>query len=175
MAKRKLNPKVFFILGVVLLIAVGGYFILGGGQKEIDYYDFAACLAEKDATMYGFKACPNCAKQEHIIGVNAFERHIENTGRYVLCRPESEALKPIGERLNSISILPQYKDQVTPATTQGELCALMVGIGTPTWIINGNQVSGWKTIPELSELSGCPVPENFQGEVVGTGERITPV
>ncbi len=172
---RKLNPKLFFVVGELLLIVIGGYFILGGGQREINYYSFAGCLAEKSATMYGFKACPNCNKQEHIIGKDAFEKYIEGTGRYVLCRPESEATQPIGERLNNISILPKYSGQIATTTTQGELCALMVGTGTPTWIINGNQVSGWLTVPELSDLSGCPIPENFKGAVAGTGKRITPV
>lgn len=167
--ETKLNPRPFFVIVVLLLIAIGGYFILGGG-KEVNYYSFAACLAEKNATMYGFKACPNCNKQEHIIGVDAFEEYIEGTGRYVLCRPESEATKPIGERLSNITVLPQYNDRVTQVTTQGELCVMMVGRGTPTWIINGKQVSGWLTIPELSELSGCSIPENFKGAPTGTGK-----
>ncbi len=169
----KLNPKPFFVSGVIFLIATGGYFILGGG-KEVNYFDFAQCLAAKNATMYGFKACPNCNKQEHIIGVDAFKSNIEETGRYVKCRPESEANEPIGDRLVNISVLPKYKDKIPPTTTQGELCSLMVGTGTPTWVINENQVSGWKTISELSALSGCPVPENLR-EKIPTGERITPV
>jgi uncharacterized membrane protein len=174
---KKLNPKPFFVAGVTALIAIGGYFILGLGETaaEINYYGFAQCLAEKNATMYGFKACPNCNKQEHIIGVDAFRIFIEETGRYVKCRPESEALQPIGARLHNISVLPQYRNKITESTTQGELCTLMVGLGTPTWIINGKQTSGWKTIPELAELSGCPVPANFKGAVVGTGKRVTPV
>ncbi len=171
--RRKLNPKPFFVLGTFLIVSIGGYFILGGG-KEINYYSFAQCLAEKNITMYGFKACPNCNKQEHIIGRDAFEKHIEGTGRYVKCRPESEANQPIGDRLVNITILSKYKDKISPATTQGELCALMVGTGTPTWIINEQQVSGWKTISELSDLSGCPKPENLR-EARSTGGGVTPV
>ena len=173
---KTLNPKPFFIAGIVSLISIGGYFILGLGETatEINYYGFAQCLAEKNATMYGFKTCPNCNKQEHIIGVDAFRIFIEDTGRYVKCRPESEAVKPIGERLYNISVLPQYKSIVTESTTQGELCTLMVGLGTPTWIINGKQVSGWKTIQELAELSDCPVPENLRREAVRNDKRITP-
>lgn len=172
---KQINPKPLFVLGTAFIITIGGYFILGSGLREINYYDFAKCLADKNATMYGFKACPNCNKQEHIIGREAFEMYIEGTGRYVLCRPESEGSKPIGVRLQNISILTEYKDKISPLTTQAELCSLMVGKGTPTWIINEKQVVGWKTIPELSELSGCPVPENFKGEIVGKGKRITPV
>ncbi len=157
----KLNPKPFFVLAVIAVIAVGGYFILGGGEEEEQYYDFASCLAEKKVTEYGFDACPNCQKQKHIIGVDAFNQNIDDAGVYVRCRPEKDATEPIGDRLDKISILSEHQDKVTGETTQGELCVLMVSTGTPTWVYNDEQVAGWMTIPELAELSGCPLPEGF--------------
>ena len=159
----KLNPKPFFVLAVVVVIAIGGYFILGGDVKEEEqYYDFASCLTENKVTKYGFDACPNCQKQKHIIGVDAFKQNIDDAGLYVRCRPEEEATKPIGDNLDKISILSEYQDKVTAETTHGELCALMVGTGTPTWVYNDKQVEGWQTIPELAEFSGCPLPEGFE-------------
>lgn len=176
MAEKKIDPKPFFMLGIIAVMAIGGFFILGGGQST-EYPDFAACLAENDVTMYGFDLCPNCNKQKDIIGRNAFQEHLTDTGRYVLCRPESEARKPIGDALQNITILPEYADEVTQQTTQGDLCADMVGRGTPTWIVEHEgevtQVSGWRTVPELAELSGCPVPEDFSGQTSSEGDRVT--
>ena len=157
--KKRLNPKPFFVMCIILIIAIGGYFILRSGNNNADHYEFTACLAEKGATMYGFDACPNCQKQKSILGPNAFHQNIDEAGFYVRCRPEDEANKLIGDRLSKITILEQYGDQITESTTQGELCALMVADGTPTWLIGTHQVSGWQTLQELSDLSGCPLPE----------------
>lgn len=176
MARKKrtrLNPKPFFVIAVLIIIAVGGYFILSGGRGEVQYFEFAQCLAEQDATMYGFEACPNCQKQKFLIGKEAFDQYISGTGRYVLCRPDTEAVKPIGDKINVISVLPSIADQVDETTTQGELCVLNVALGTPTWVVNGQQATGWQTVPELAELSGCPVPEDFAGETETAGSRTT--
>lgn len=176
MSDRELDPRPLFVIGVIAVIAVGGWFILGMGESQ-EHPEFAQCLAENDVTMYGFKLCPNCNKQVDIIGQEAFKTHIEDTGRYVLCRPEEEARSPIGDRLDNITILPEYADEVTAETTQGDLCADMVGRGTPTWIIEHEgevqQISGWRTIPELADASGCPVPENFEGQETADGDRVT--
>jgi len=161
--KTHLNPRPFFVLGVILIIFVGGYFILQA-DEDVQYYEFTKCLAETGATEYGFDACPNCATQKHILGEDAFKQNIEDAGFYVKCRPESEANEPIGDRLNRISILEQYRDQLDESTTQGELCALMVSTGTPTRTTNANQVAGWQTVEELSQLSGCPIHETGGNE-----------
>lgn len=177
--EKQLNPKPFFVLGFIIVIAVGGFFILGGGE-ESEFPEFAACLAGNDVTMYGFDLCPNCNKQKSLIGREAFKQYIDDTGRYVRCRPTSEATQPIGDDLANITILPQYSDQVSEQTTQGDLCSIMVGRGTPTWLIPDpetgevQQVSGWRSVPELAELSGCPVPEGAEGQTPEQeGERFT--
>lgn len=159
--RKHLNPKPFLVVAIILIIVIGGYFILGKGQNNKNYFDFTACLADKGATEYGFDACPNCQKQKSILGADAFSQNIDKAGFYIRCRPEDEANKPIGNRLDRITILDQYADQITDATTQGELCLLMVAQGTPTWLIGEHRVSGWQTIPELAELSGCPIPEDY--------------
>ena len=171
--KKKFNPKIAFFLITLLIITAGWYFFLGSGQKEVQYYEFTACLAGKGITMYGFDACPNCNKQKHLLGLDAFEKSIDGTGRYVRCRPNQEAQKVIGDRLAKISILSKYKDQVTAQTTQGQLCTMMVGRGTPTWIFEDKQESGWMTIPELADFSGCPIPKNYQQKESTTGQRVT--
>lgn len=179
MAAKKLDPKPFFILGVIAILFIGGWLILGGGETR-EYPGFAQCLANQDATMYGFDLCPNCNKQKDVIGRTAFNTYIADTGRYVKCRPQEEADKQIGDRLQNITVLPQYRDQFTRETTQEDLCTRMVAEGTPTWLIpkpdgsGVHQVAGWRTITELAELSGCPVPETYEnGGVEDSGDRVT--
>ncbi len=158
--KTVFNAKPVFVIATTGFIMLAAYLILFGGG-EINYYEFAGCLSSRNATMYGFDACPNCNKQEHVIGLDAFKTFIEDEGLYVKCRPDSEALAPVGKRISRVSVLPEYVGAFSESTTQGELCVLMVSSGTPTWIINGIQLTGWKTIRELAEVSGCPVPSNL--------------
>lgn len=178
MAERQMNAKPFFVIGLIVVIAGGGWFILGGGEKA-QYYDFASCLAENDVTMYGYDLCPNCNKQKDLIGRDAFNQYIAGTGRYVKCRPTSEATEAIGDRLQNITVLEQYEGQYSASTTQGDLCADNVGRGTPTWTFPQDdgtveQVSGWRSIPELAQLSGCPVPEGAGGQTQESdGKRFT--
>ncbi|MDY6761586.1 MAG: hypothetical protein SVY41_00895 [Candidatus Nanohaloarchaea archaeon] len=179
---HQLDPKPFFVLAVIAVIAVGGWFILGGGGTA-NYDDLAACLAEKDVTMYGFDLCPNCNKQKSKIGRDAFKQYLDGTGRYVRCRapPDGVAQQPIGaDRLQNITILPRHNGQVSASTTQGELCSMMVGRGTPTWLIPApdtgevQQVSGWRSVGRLAELSGCPVPEGATRQTADVeGKRFT--
>ncbi len=157
MAKR-FDPKPFFFLGVVAVIAIGGYFILTPPDAGKNYHEFASCLADKNATKYGFDACPHCNKQKAIIGREAFRKNFSSRGYYVKCRPESEASERLGETANRISSV----EPVDPSTTQGQACEINVGEGTPTWVIDGQKYVGEQSLEELSEATGCPLPEGYQ-------------
>ncbi len=162
---KKLDPKPFFFLGIVAVIAVGAWFILGTGGSNQNYYDFASCLADEGATMYGFDACPHCNRQKSIIGQDAFKKNLTDRGYYVECRPESEAGEQLGDRADRISSV----EPLSPEDTQGEACEVNVGQGTPTWVINGEKYVGEQSLVTLSEATGCALPAGYQesGDVGG--------
>lgn len=152
----KIDPKPLFILATLFVVAFGGYFILRpAGQAN--YYDFAECLAEKNATMYGFDACPHCNAQKALIGKKAFKQEIDNKGFYVRCRPENEARQKLGPRADKLSTV----KPLTADTTQREACSMNVGRGTPTWIIDGKKYAGEQSLGNLSKATGCPLPEGY--------------
>ncbi len=160
MADKKLNPKPFFFLGVIAILAVGGFFIFSGGGEQENYYEFASCLADERATMYGFDACPHCNKQKNIIGRDAFKQELDGQGFYVKCQPESEANEQLGGNASKISSV----EPLSPSDTQGDACSTNVGAGTPTWVINGEKYVGEQSIQDLAEATGCPLPANYEGE-----------
>lgn len=166
---RKLDPKPFFAIGLVAVLAAGGWFILGGGGENVQYYDFASCLAEEGATMYGFNACPHCNRQKALIGQDAFKQELTDQGYYVLCRPESEASEELGDRVDRISSV----EPLDSSTTQGEACTVNVGAGTPTWVIDGKKYVGEQSLADLAEATGCPLPEGYGGEQTTGGFTAT--
>ncbi|MDY6769432.1 MAG: hypothetical protein SVU88_00500 [Candidatus Nanohaloarchaea archaeon] len=157
---RKLDPRPFFAIGIVAVLAIGGWVILGGGGGSQNYYDFAACLADNNATMYGFDACPHCNRQKTLIGREAFKQEIDDRGLYVRCRPRSEAQQQLGDRADRIASV----EPLQPSDTQGDACAVNVGAGTPTWVIDGQKYVGEQSIRDLSQVTGCPLPEGYGGE-----------
>lgn len=157
---RKLDPKPFFVLGVVVLMVAGGWFILSGGGEGENYYDFAACLADEGATMYGFDACPHCNRQKALIGQDAWKQELEDEGYYVKCRPQSEASQALGDRVDRISSV----EPLDSSTTQGEACEDNVGAGTPTWVIDGEKYVGEQGLADLAEATGCPLPGDYEAE-----------
>jgi hypothetical protein len=88
------------------------------------------------------------------LGKDAFEKIMDAQGFYVRCRPNDEANKPLGDRVNKISSV----QPMTADTTQGDACSINVGAGTPTWVINGQKYVGEQTLEDLSRATGCPLP-----------------
>lgn len=159
MAEKKLDPRPFFLIGLVVVLLGGGYLILGGGGTSQNYYEFAECLANESATMYGFDACPHCNRQKAIIGQDAFKQELDDAGYYVRCRPQSEASQELGDRADRIATV----QPLDASTTQGEACEINVGAGTPTWVIDGEKYVGEQSLGTLAEATGCPLPEGYQG------------
>lgn len=158
MGEKQLDPRPFFVIGIIAVIAAGGYLIFDVGGEQANYYDFADCITDAGATKYGFDACPHCNKQKNIIGRDAFKQEIDDAGYYVRCRPEAEASKELGERAEYISSV----EPLESGTTQGEACEVNVGSGTPTWVIDGERYVGEQELEDLAALTGCPLPENVE-------------
>lgn len=90
--------------------------------------DFAKCLKEKGVKFYGSSLCDWCTKQKEIFG-------------------EASEFLPYVECF----------DQQTQDLTKECQNANIVGV--PTWeFAEKGQVLGFKTLKELSELSGCSLP-----------------
>jgi len=87
--------------------------------------DFAKCITEKNATLYGAYWCPHCENQKKMFGESI------DYVNYVECAVEG-------------------KPQV-----QTEACTKAGVEGYPTWIINGKQYPGEQTLQRLSTLTGC--------------------
>ncbi len=163
MAEKRLDPRPFFVIAWFVLVGAGMFLILGVGGEGQQHHEFASCLADNNATMYGFDACPHCNAQKALIGKDAFKKNFTDRGFYVKCRPESEASRELGQRASSISsVVP-----LGPDDTQGYACEENVGQGTPTWVINGEKYVGEQSLETLGEAAGCEPPSGTSGQEVG--------
>lgn len=93
------------------------------------YDGFAQCLADKGFTMYGAWWCPHCKDQKALFG-SAFKNV-----NYVECSPNQ-----------SKAMTQECKDAKIE--------------GYPTWVLaDDSRLSGQQTLAQLSEKSGCALPE----------------
>ena len=146
--KKKLSVKPIVTLAVIVIIIAGAFFFLKG--EETNYYEFTACLTEKRLIEIGSDSCLNCENQKRILGHDAFKKEYDEKGMYLRCN-----FDPL-------------------------LCSRLGIKGTPTWYmpsptgkeinVQGSKFSvvgtyddylGQLSIPKLSEITGCPVPEDY--------------
>ena len=65
--KKKLrNWGIFF--GIVILLVLGAYGLMLNDAKPGKYDNFAQCLSDKGAKMYGAYWCPHCQDQKQLFG-----------------------------------------------------------------------------------------------------------
>lgn len=60
----KITWKIYAIIGMLLLVIMIVWYIFIPGS----YDDFAKCLTEKNATMYGAEWCQSCKEQKMLFG-----------------------------------------------------------------------------------------------------------
>ena len=90
--------------------------------------DFAKCLGQKGLKLYGASWCSWCARQKELFG---------------------EAV----QYLAYVECIDKETEQLTEECQKAEIT------GFPTWEFPGKgKEAGLKTLEELSELSGCPLP-----------------
>ena len=116
---------------IILILLILSILILAGcgskiPQEKID--EFAQCLTEKGAVMYGAFWCPHCANVKKMFG-SSF-RYVD----YVECDPRGE---------NEQSELCIEKDIQAYATFE---------------FADGSRLVGEPSFEELSQKTGCPVP-----------------
>ncbi|MGV8141606.1 MAG: SurA N-terminal domain-containing protein [Candidatus Woesearchaeota archaeon] len=90
--------------------------------------DFAKCLTENNATLYGASWCPHCNNQKEAFGDSI--KYVT----YVECADEDN---------------PQV---------QTDACDKAGISGYPTWIIGGKQYPGEQSLSRLAQLSKCELP-----------------
>lgn len=115
----------------VLIILVGGGGIYWQTRAPAPLDQFAACLKEKGAVMYGTSWCPHCARQKQLFG-RSFRK-----AAYVECS------------------MPGNPNAQTP------ICKERGITGYPTWIFaDASRASGVQELATLAEKTGCVLPEN---------------
>ncbi len=92
------------------------------------YDEFAQCLVDKGAKMYGAWWCPHCQEQKKEFGKSW--KILVNSGNYVECS--------------------------TAQKTITELCRNEKIDGYPTWrFADGSEIGGRASIPSLEAKTGC--------------------
>ncbi|MFH1978067.1 MAG: hypothetical protein ABIJ92_01970 [Candidatus Aenigmatarchaeota archaeon] len=136
--KESKKGKGIIIFGVVIviLVAVGFFVTTNLGTLQGQYDEFAQCLNDNGAVMYGAYWCSNCQRQELMLGpsfefVNYVECDVNGAGR--------------------------VQSHVVP---QPEKCTEDGITGYPTWIFaDESRVVGAQTLQVLSQTTGCELPE----------------
>lgn len=91
------NAKYLIVIVIIAVIAIPLFLILTPNQKVPGKYDeFAQCLTEKSAVMYGAYWCDHCAAQKDMLGKSfQYINYIECDSRGKNANPQLCAQKNI--------------------------------------------------------------------------------
>jgi glutaredoxin len=68
MVEMKRDEKIFLIIGIIVLVAVVLWTLIVYNTPSANYDNFAKCLAEKGAVIYGTEWCSHCKEQKSLFG-----------------------------------------------------------------------------------------------------------
>jgi hypothetical protein len=121
--------KQLIILVLILILLVGGIFLIAKHQNKPDALDaFASCLKDKGATFYGAFWCPHCQNQKAMFG------------RSARLLPYQECSNPDGQ-------------------SQNAMCNDKGIESYPTWqFADGSRLTGEIPLETLAEKTGCTLP-----------------
>jgi thiol-disulfide isomerase/thioredoxin len=123
------NGVVIFWL-VLLALIVSGIGVSFVADRTPSKLDgFAQCLTEKGVVFYGAFWCPHCQKTKAMFG-------------------------------GSAKFLPYVECSTADGQGQTEACKQKDIKSYPTWVFQNSTttLTGERTLQEISELSGCPLP-----------------
>lgn len=82
--------KLFWIILFIVILAVAFVFVFWPAEQVAGRYDdFAKCLTERGATMYGAYWCPHCQNEKKAFGDSfRFVNYVECTKETNLCLAE---------------------------------------------------------------------------------------
>jgi hypothetical protein len=129
------TSKNYFVVMLVVGIVAAAGFLMWRNQSDAPIpaddpnAEFAKCLADSGAKMYGANWCGYCTRNKELFG-SSWEL-FEKAGGYIECTtPEGSAL-----------------------------CSGAGIQGYPTWVFpDGSRAPGMQNMAVLSQKSGCPLP-----------------
>lgn len=126
----QISIKNWIIIAVVIvIIIIGGFLWWQQSSKPGKLDDFAKCLKDKGAVFYGAFWCPHCQDQKELF---------KNSEKYI---PYVECSTP--DSNSQLKVCSDQKIQVYP-----------------TWkFSDGTTKEGELTLQELSDKTGCQLPE----------------
>jgi glutaredoxin len=102
MTKLKIKKKYLIAIATVIVVAVLYYAFSNRPQPPGQYDDFAKCLTEKGATLYGAYWCPHCQNQKAMFGSS--KKYLN----YVECDPNGDNANPDLCKSNNITGYPTW-------------------------------------------------------------------
>lgn len=126
------------IVIIIIIIIVAGFFLLNPTKGNGDpvpgdpaVLEFAQCLSDSGAKMYGAHWCPACEGQLAMFGGNATN---PNGAPYIECSPPN-------------------------SRAQNETCRTAGIESYPTWeFANGQRITGAHSLDTLAQITGCTAP-----------------
>ena len=68
MKKERRNKSILLYAGLLILAVFVAYSFISTGSEPSHLDDFAKCITENGATMYGAEWCPHCKNQKEMFG-----------------------------------------------------------------------------------------------------------
>jgi len=118
-----------FWLIIIILIVVGVGAAFFAKAAPGQLDGFAQCIKDKEVIFYGAFWCPHCQNTKAMFG-------------------------------NSAKLLPYVECSTPDGKGQLQACIDKGVESYPTWMRpDGTKITGERTLQELSEFSGCPLPQ----------------
>jgi thiol-disulfide isomerase/thioredoxin len=112
-------------IGMMLMVAgFASYIII---ENSSNYDDFAQCLSDKGATLYGASWCPHCQQQREMFG--ASQKYLN----YVECSSQDGNPETAACENRNINSYPTWE------------------------LADGTRLVGTQSLTKLSEASGCSI------------------
>ena len=128
--KKSGNSK-YLVIGIIVIAIIGIFMLTNNKENSASgssIGNFAKCLTEKGAVMYGTFWCPHCAKTKKMFGESF------NFIKYVECDPRGD---------NEQSLL-CINNEIDKYDTWE--------------FADGSRLISEQTFAQLSEKTGCPIP-----------------
>src|SRR3989344_2860444 len=123
----KNKQAIIIAVTIIAVVAIGALAWKGSNQGPGQYDDFARCLTEKGAKMYGAYWCSHCKNQKELFGSSW--QYVD----YIECAiPNQQTQTGVCQNAN-IQSYPTWE------------------------FAGGNRVSGEMSFEQLSQQSGCPL------------------